>query len=82
LVADAWTSRDEGGVHVDTTRKVYCLGQIAMLTKELREGDGLAEGGSVELVGRLEYHDYITTAVGVQGIAAVHVAQLFLLENC
>ena len=80
-VADARACGDEGAVHVDRRIQVDELGEIPVLPEELAEGDQLTGRRSVRLVRRTEHDDHVATAVRMQRVRAVDVAELFLEED-
>ena len=71
---------DERPVHVDVSRDVDEVGQVAVLTEELR-GATSTRRLRVGLVRRPEDDDHVTAAVRMQGIGAVDVPQLLLLHH-
>src|SRR5215217_3000347 len=52
-----------------------------MLTKELREGNGLPRCRRVKLIRWSEHNYYVATAVWVQRVAAIHITKFFLLHD-
>src|SRR6266508_571545 len=76
LMNNSWTSSDKCRVHIDVVSKIDKIGQITVLTKELREGDPLTRSCRIELVGRTQNNYNITTTIGMQRITAIYISQL------
>ena len=78
---DVRPRRDERRVHVDVPRDVDEVGQVAVLTEELRRSDELSRRLRVGLVRRPEDDDDVAAAARMERVGAVDVLQLLLLHH-